>query len=112
MSEASGKTLLGIKLDQIASIIADETIQNKSEITLVEKCAVLKTLDAHYATVHKIEPAEEEIGGAFAKYRKTVATASSSGTGNSGHANRNGGADSSASSTKFGSHASESLELN
>jgi hypothetical protein len=42
MSEATGKTLLGLKLDQIAAMIADETIQNKGETTLAEKCAVLK----------------------------------------------------------------------
>jgi hypothetical protein len=107
MSEATGKTLLGLKLDQIASLIADETIANQKDITLVEKCAVLKTLDAHYAVVHKIEPSEE-VGGAFAKYRKTVATASSGGTGSSGNAERGR---SPAVGTDLGSDTTESLEL-
>ena len=107
MSEATGKTLLGLKLDQIASLIADETILNQKDITLVEKCAVLKTLDAHYATVHKIEPSEE-VGGAFAKYRKTVATANSGGTGSSGNAERGR---SPTVGTDFGTDPAEPLDL-
>jgi hypothetical protein len=82
MDEKLGaKAILGLKLDKIAALIADETINDK-ELTLAEKCAVLKTLDAHYATVHKIEPAEG-IGDAFNKYRNKLSTASSLRAGNS-----------------------------
>ena len=110
MSEATGKTLLGLKLDQIAAMIADETIQNKGETTLAEKCAVLKTLDAHYATVHKIEPSEE-IGGAFAKYRKTVATTGSGGTGSSGNAFGRGNSAAASADSEPGDDATDALEL-
>lgn len=81
----SEKTILGSKLDMIAAIIADETILNKTELSLTEKCAVLKTLDAHYAVVHKVEPPEQD-GGAFAKYRTTISATSNLGTRNSGDA--------------------------
>jgi hypothetical protein len=79
------KTELGLKLDKIASLIADEVIRDNDVLPLTEKCAVLKTLDAHYAVVHKIEPTDNS-GGAFDKYRNKVAAASGGGAGNPGDA--------------------------
>lgn len=101
----SGKAILGSKLDKIAALIADETITKSTELSLVEKCAVLKTLDAHYATVHKIEP-NEEVGGAFARYRKDITTASSGRERNSRDAGNGSDSDS-----ELGEDALEPLEL-
>ena len=110
MSDNPGsKTVLGLKLDQIATLIANETIADSKALTLVEKCAVLKTLDAHYATVHKIEPSEG-IGDAFNKYRNKLSTTSSIRAANSRDAGRDGDSDSEP-SADIGIDAASALEL-
>ena len=65
------------KLEVIACGIADEMITGKTvlrgELSIQDKCNVLKTLSGYLAVSNKVEP-PEELGGAFNGYRKSVET--------------------------------------
>jgi hypothetical protein len=65
------------KLEVIACGIADEMITGntmlKGQLSIQDKCNVLKTLSGYLAVSNKVEP-PEELGGAFNGYRKSVET--------------------------------------
>jgi hypothetical protein len=65
------------KLEVIACGIADEMISGntmlKGQLSIQDKCNVLKTLSGYLAISNKVEP-PEELGGAFNGYRKSVET--------------------------------------
>lgn len=63
------------KLELIACGIAEEmisgTTQLKGQLSIQDKCNVLKTLSGYLAVSNKVEP-PEELGGAFNGYRNAV----------------------------------------
>ena len=85
-SEKSPNALQG-KLDIIAQAIADEMIDGESKLRIQmhinDKTKVLDSLTKYYAVSTKVDPVENDIGGAFNGYRKTT---TDGGTGSPGDA--------------------------
>lgn len=82
------KNALQGKLDIIAQAIADEMIDGESPLKIQmhinDKTKVLDSLTKYYAVSVKVDPVENDIGGAFNGYRKS--TTDGSGTGSPANA--------------------------